>query len=56
MSAPKPAWAAHDDDGVWYCDAHGTYDCRRCAVGPSAPGPSAPGPKPGPPPALEGQS
>jgi hypothetical protein len=31
MSASKPTWPAHDDDGVWYCDAHGTYDCRRCA-------------------------
>jgi len=39
MSAPKPSWPAHDDDGVWYCDAHGTYDCRRCAS-PSAPTPT----------------
>ena len=27
-----PPWPCHDDDGVWYCDAHRTYDCRVCAT------------------------
>jgi hypothetical protein len=27
----KPPWPAHDDDGVWYCDAHGSYQCRKCS-------------------------
>lgn len=29
----QPAWPAHLDDGVWYCDKHGTYACRECANG-----------------------
>ena len=34
----KPPWPAHDDDGVWYCDAHGSYQCRKCAE-PTRPAP-----------------
>ena len=30
--ALAPPWPCHDDDGVWYCDAHRTYDCRVCAT------------------------
>jgi len=32
MRNETPPWPAHDDDGVWYCDAHGSYDCRHCAA------------------------
>ena len=31
MNERKPFWPVHDEDGVWYCDAHGTWDCRRCS-------------------------
>lgn len=26
----QPPYPAHWDEGVWYCDAHGSYQCRKC--------------------------
>ena len=31
MGNEIPPWPCHDSDGVWYCDAHGTFDCRQCS-------------------------
>jgi hypothetical protein len=28
----QPPYPAHLDDGVWYCDAHGSYGCPGCAA------------------------
>lgn len=30
MLPEEPSYRAHLDDGIWYCDAHGTADCEKC--------------------------